>query len=167
MSIVLSGYKAAGKTTVAATLGSKYGFNVVEFDELIRQNHDEKKSIGQIYQELGVKAFRELESFVLNSLEPAEKTVFSTSGGVVLHPANLVALKLLGKIFYLKVAKSELSSRISKIQPLPLVCQNLAEYLTSRDYLYESSADIIIEASDKSVHEITETVYRIWSINGI
>ena len=94
--IVLTGMPGAGKTTIGKILAKKLGKEFVDTDELIVQR--EKKTIPQIFDEVGEKGFRKIESDVVSDLGTVQNSIISTGGGAVLNPINVEILKENGVI---------------------------------------------------------------------
>ena len=61
--LILIGYRATGKSTLAALLAEKLGWDAIDSDVLIEQKAG--KSIARIFAEDGEPAFRDLESDVI------------------------------------------------------------------------------------------------------
>lgn len=88
--VVLVGPPGAGKSTIGRRLGSALNLPVVDSDTLIEQG--EGKSCGEIFSELGEKAFREVEAdYVARAL--ATGGVVSLGGGAVLTESTRALLQ--------------------------------------------------------------------------
>jgi shikimate kinase len=70
--VVLLGFMAAGKTSVAAALAAKSGCKWIDLDELIEAS--EGKNIAQIFEAVGETVFREIETETLK--EVLSKNIF-------------------------------------------------------------------------------------------
>ncbi|TMD59008.1 MAG: AAA family ATPase, partial [Chloroflexi bacterium] len=87
MYVFLTGAPGSGKTSVAPHLAKLLGARAVELDALVEQRA--QRTVAQIFERDGERAFRALERDALASLpEGFTWTVVSTGGGVVLDAAN-------------------------------------------------------------------------------
>ncbi len=87
--ISLVGFMGAGKTTVGRALAAKLGWEFVDLDDLIQAR--DGRTIPQIFQNSGEKAFRELEHQVLGefvSSSRANASVLSLGGGAFIDNTN-------------------------------------------------------------------------------
>ena len=97
--IILTGFMGTGKTTVGKLLAQRLGYRFVDTDELIQAR--QKRSIPEIFTESGEAAFRAMEREIAPELAAQEGLIISTGGGMMLDPANIVALAQKGQIFLL------------------------------------------------------------------
>jgi shikimate kinase len=84
----------AGKTTVGRALADKLGWTFVDLDDLIQAQ--EGRTIAEIFQNSGEKAFRELEGQVLQELvrsSQANASVLSLGGGAFIDNTNQQLLR--------------------------------------------------------------------------
>jgi shikimate kinase len=84
----------AGKTTVGRALADKLGWTFVDLDDLIQAQ--EGRTIAEIFQNSGEKAFRELEGQVLKELvrsSQANASVLSLGGGAFIDNTNQQLLR--------------------------------------------------------------------------
>jgi shikimate kinase len=78
--IIIIGFMAAGKTTVAAALAERLGYGLIDLDQFIEQR--EGRSIQAIIDEEGEKAFREIESEALgDALKTGSPCIIALGGG--------------------------------------------------------------------------------------
>ena len=84
----------AGKTTVGGALASKLGWNFVDLDELIQAR--DGRTIPEIFQNSGEKAFRDLERELLQEFVKSSRTqasVLSLGGGAFIDNTNQQLLR--------------------------------------------------------------------------
>ncbi len=153
--IILCGYKSSGKTTLAKKIAEKTGLHCIDTDDLIAKNNR------KFYLEVGPEVFREIEKEVIKALVGFENCVIATGGGVVLDPENIVLLKKLGKIFYLRVPKEELKRRLLLMETLPGILDPL-DPEGSFERMYESRVDLYEKAADY----IIDSEENIWGLIG-
>lgn len=78
--IVITGFMAAGKTTVAVALARLLNCPVIDLDQFITES--EKRSPQEIIEQDGEAAFREVEtSHLLRALGPGPNPVIALGGG--------------------------------------------------------------------------------------
>ena len=170
MNIILCGYKTCGKTTLAKAYSEAYHCNYLDTDDLMIEAFNAasgyQKTIGDIYHALGEQSFRKFEVEVLQSIKNIKDTIIAIGGGTVLNPKSVAYLKSLGKIIYLNVNKAILENRIMNLKVLPsFIKQNetkdeLKRYLNSRDEIYQSIADYVINVNDQSIDELISMLYQ-------
>jgi shikimate kinase len=146
--IILCGFKSCGKSTLAKKISERTGLHYIDTDELIAKNNR------KFYLEVGPEAFRDIEKKVIQALIGFENCIIATGGGVVLDPENILILKKLGKIFYLRVPKEELKCRLLT-DPLPAILdpenpeESFEKMYHDRKDLYEKIADHIIDSEEQ------------------
>lgn len=120
MSIFLIGYRGSGKTTVGQKLADRLWLPFVDTDASIVRLAG--KSIKEIFQQSGEKAFRDLESQVVREVGLLTDAVVSFGGGALDREENRSALAGTGhKIVYLHCQPGEL---LRRIQSDPLTAAN-------------------------------------------
>ena len=97
---VLVGFMGVGKTTIAAILGKKLAYKILDSDAEIERL--EKTSIAEIFKK-GESFFRDLETKFLLGLQNLENTVLSVGGGIIEREKNLTLLQKIGAIFFLEM----------------------------------------------------------------
>jgi shikimate kinase len=85
---VLTGFMGTGKTTVGRLLAAELGYEFVDTDVLIEEQHG---PIAAIFAEQGEEAFRVVERKVAEELAPRRGLVIAT-GGRMLLDAGIAAL---------------------------------------------------------------------------
>lgn len=167
--IILIGMRGSGKSTVATILSKKLGIPVIDTDQKITQQ--EGMSIKEMTEKHGWKFFREKETAVLNSLNPHEKNILSTGGGMILPEENRNRLKELGTVYYLFVSPEVSAARIKKHDDSRPVLKNglaLSDELTTlfkeREKIYEDAADHIIHTELITPEEVAELVLAYFSL---
>lgn len=146
--IILIGFKSSGKTTLGKKIAEKTGCHFIDADDLIAKNNRE------FYLAVGPIAFREIEKEVIRALAEFQNCIIATGGGVVLDPENVVILKKLGKLIYLKVEKEELKRRLL-VDPLPAILdpdrpeESFEKMYQERKSIYEQAADYRVNAEEQ------------------
>lgn len=89
--ILITGFMAAGKTTVAAALAQRLGCQMLDLDQLIVER--EGRSIAKIIDEEGEARFREIEESALREvLENSVARIIALGGGTWTSARNRAAI---------------------------------------------------------------------------
>ena len=110
--IVLIGFMATGKSSVAHLLAKRLNKRVVSTDSLIEKKS--KKTIPQIFKQDGEIRFRELEIQVVKKVSEMKNIIVDCGGGVVLNKINIDRLKKNGIIILLTAKPEEILKRENK-----------------------------------------------------
>lgn len=150
--LILIGFKSAGKTTLGRLIASKLRRSFIDMDDLF----EEPSRL--LYQKLGERAFRELETSYLKSLSSLQGYVIATGGGTVCDPGNCLVLRQLGTIVHLNIPKEIIRQRIfSSELPAFLEGSNPNEKFES---LYHNRLGIY----KKIAHHNIRTEDELWEV---
>lgn len=163
MNIVLIGMRGSGKTTVAKMLSKKLKKPYIEMDDLVMQKAG--MTTADIVKNHGWEYFRDIESKVVQEIAKQDDTIISCGGGVVTRAENIKALKKNGRLFWLKVSVDTLLKRIGNDQNRPsltgkLPKEDMEETLKVRYDLYKKAADMIIDAENLDVIQVTKKIMQ-------
>ena len=90
--IIITGFMAAGKTTVAAALARRLSRSMIDLDEFIAKS--EGRTAQGIIDEGGEQHFREIESKALrDALETEHVRIIALGGGAWMIPLNRALIK--------------------------------------------------------------------------
>ena len=162
--IILIGFMGCGKSSVGIRLSYQLRRTMIDTDKWIEQR--QKKTISQIFQESGEEAFRQMETECLKELiRTADRQIISVGGGLPMREENHELLKELGRVFYLKVTPETGYERVKNDTTRPLLqvedpMERIRTLMEKRAPVYEACADVILEASDLTLEEITEKIER-------
>ena len=165
--IVLIGYRATGKTTVARVLAERLGWNWIDADVELETRAG--KSIADIFRDSGEQAFRDLESAVIAELVQRERLVIATGGGVVLREQNRQALQQAGQIVWLRARLETILSRLagdaSTAERRPNLtnqggAEEVRQLLEQREPIYRALAQIAVDTDDRNVDDIVSEIVR-------
>lgn len=147
MIVYLVGMPGSGKSTVGAELAARYGVPFIDLDTEIER--EAGVSITQIFGERGEGGFRALEAQALIKASTQDPAVVSCGGGVVLEPANRIALRNSGICVYLDVPIEQLTERVKPADDRPLIRQpgDLERLLEARGPLYREFAAHVVDGS--------------------
>jgi len=122
---------AAGKSTVAAAVGRRLGWQVEDIDERIEAR--EHRTISDIFAQNGERHFRLTERAVLQELLPIRHAVVATGGGTFVDRTNRIAINQNGVSIWLDVSFDTVIERMPKDGRRPLA----TDRATMRD-LYDT-----------------------------
>ncbi len=167
--IILVGYMAVGKTTIARSLAEKINFEVVDLDKMIEC--EVGLSIPEIFERKGELYFRKMEHELFrNTIESEQKLIISTGGGTPCYANNhlLLAKKNVVSI-YLKASLGTILERISSgnnnrpltaNKTLEELQEFVAKHLFERSFYY-NHATFTLSVDHKSVDEITQEIIGV------
>jgi shikimate kinase len=167
MKIFLTGYRAAGKSTVGQILASSLGY---AFSDLDREIERETKSTIQALVELhGWSYFRQMEQKALFSTQSREHMVVSTGGGIILNSANIDFILANGFSVWLQADIDTILSRLNSdpetLSSRPVLTdknliEETKEMIAMRTPLYEKAAHLSIDTAGHSPEEIALIIER-------
>ena len=162
MNIVLFGFMASGKSTIAKILSKKLKMDFAEMDDLIEQ--EAEMTISKIFTEKGEKYFRTMEREVVKGLASRNNIIISTGGGVVLNKNNLDDFKKNGVTISLMVSPEIVLRRTADTNHRPLLnvsdkLKEITNLLKTRKDHYEQ-ADYIIETDKLTPEEVTREIIQ-------
>jgi shikimate dehydrogenase len=151
-SILLTGMRGSGKTTVGKTLAKRLGKEFIDMDEYLEEKYGKK--IRDIVLEDGWDRFRGLESAVCEEISHKRNCIFSSGGGIVLDPANMkyfgndclnILLKADPRILSMRIRtdknRPELSTQPTLIGELGEVWQKRKEkYFRYADFIFDTTS---------------------------
>lgn len=161
--IVIIGFMGAGKTVVAKSLANALKRPFIDIDQLVEESAG--ATVETIFDTLGEARFRELETETIKSIGNIRGAVIATGGGAIVNPENAAILKNGGFVVYLYARPETLFNRISNIPGRPLAAKmkdqaDLEILLSERDPLYRSTAELIIDTSDKTIDMIEHEIFQ-------
>lgn len=164
--VILVGYMASGKSTVAKILAENRGLTALDLDILIEER--EKMSIKNIFKTKGELYFRKVEHSIFKEILNSEGSfVLSTGGGTPCYAQNHLLLQKDGiTSVYLQTALDVLYARLSVLKserPLLNSIQNdelhefIAKHLFERSYFYQHARHTM-KTENHSPNEIAKLI---------
>jgi len=157
MNLVLIGYRATGKTTLARLLAERLGWEWIDADVEIERRAG--KSIARIFAEDGEPAFRNLEAEVIADLCRRERLVLAAGGGAPVRPESRRAMRTCGTVVWLRAQPETIHARMSGDATTTARRPNLTSQggleeivhlLTEREPIYRQSAHLEVDTEGKS-----------------
>ena len=160
-SIVLIGFMGTGKSSVGRRLATNRGWPRLDTDAMIANALGMR--ISEIFEGLGQERFREEESAILETIDPAQPAVIITGGGAILRPENTARLHQLGTVFCLTAELPTLLERLGRRSDRPLLqtenpAATIENLLRERAPLYQEAADFTIDTTGLRHDEVAQRI---------
>ncbi len=169
--LILVGYRASGKTTIAEGVSRYFDCPVIDADEVFKQKH--ACAVGAFIQEYGEPLFRDDETLVLRELLKVSGGILSTGGGVVLREENREMIRnARAPVIWVSASVAETQQRlaldattVSQRPPLAGgdVYSEVEQALADREAYYDEVADVHIATDGETVSAIVDKVVK-WLI---
>lgn len=165
--IFLIGYMGCGKSTVGKKLATRMQYDFIDIDAAIEKMTG--KSVGQIFQDEGEDAFRQLEHSVIVSTCARNNLVVSTGGGAPCFFDNMKLMNQNGITVYLQMHPDSLTKRIRdsktgrpllKNVPDDYLGDYIALHLAQRERFYKEAA-LIIKGESLKIEELHTQIIRL------
>lgn len=165
MNLVLIGYRATGKSSVARVLAQRLGWQWVDADEEIERRAG--KSIARIFAEEGEPAFRELEAQVIAELCARDRIIVAAGGGAPMRAENRQAMKRGGKVVWLQASPQTIFQRMyadpTTADRRPNLTahggmEEIVQLLAKREPIYRETADLIVDTEGKTVEMVVAEI---------
>lgn len=156
MKIVLIGFMGSGKSTLAAELSTRLRLRQYEMDSLICERAG-YESASEFFRIAGESEFRRAESDLCRILGAVKEGIISTGGGAAIDSLNAAELrKNQGRFVYLYAPFDVIAERLSGFKNRPLFSdlQAARSLYDSREKIYRSLADLIVDSSTRTPEEI-------------
>ena len=168
--ILLTGYMASGKTTIALLLSKAAGISYNDLDEIIENKTG--KSVSQIFAEYGEIKFRRLEHQALKEFLDAESSfVLSLGGGTPCYANNHEFLQRDDVVsVYLKASVQELVQRLREHDKhRPLIAgqkhdgleEFVAKHIFDRSWFYHQ-AKHVVQVDGKLPEDIVNEIMSLY-----
>lgn len=157
--VVIVGLMCSGKSTVGHLLAEH--LHIPFFDSDTEIELAVGCTVFEFFSRFGEEAFRENEQNVLASLLRRPTCVIATGGGSILREATRAIIRKYAISIWLKVELDTLVKRVTASHvPRPLLCDRdpyikLSKLMVERYPMYASIADLTIESSNDTSHEVT------------
>lgn len=169
MIIFLIGYMGAGKTSLATKLAARTGFKKIDTDKEIEKQ--EGLSVSEIFAQKGEDYFREKERDFLLTLNPDDKLIVSTGGGLPCFHDNMKLINAKGISFYIRLSAEKLFERLeASKENRPLIknknademLQFIRKHLEQRETFYFGATHTI--NGNRRFSQLCEEVIRTLKI---
>jgi len=167
----LTGFMAAGKSTIGPILSNTLGWDFLDLDKAIEE--EEAMKITEIFEAKGEEYFRKKELNILKAISKRNHLIVALGGGTITNSKNLKLLKETGRLIYLHsspeiayirlVYKRDRPSLLFECEELPTKEQFLEriESLMSARKEYYEQADYFIDTDLDAVGKTVDKLARI------
>ena len=163
--IVLTGFRATGKSTVGRLVAAALGYRFLDTDRELTTRLG--ASIAEVVRRHGWPYFRQAEAALLSELPTRSKVVVATGGGAIEHRAAWQALRKSGFVAWLDADVATITRRIaadymSADQRPALLAdqasmqQETALLVERREPLYAAGSDLRFDTATMLPEEVAE-----------
>jgi shikimate kinase len=156
----LIGYMGSGKTTYGKLLTKSLNLSFIDLDVFIENK--QKKSINQLFEEIGEDGFRKIERVALHEVSELENVIVATGGGTPCYFENMEYMNAHGETIYLRTSVRELRDRLKMSKSKRPLIQSkdlkeleefIADHLEKRERFYLKSK-FILDTDDLNPNNI-------------
>lgn len=162
--LVLTGFRAAGKTAVGQQLARLCGYDFADTDALLLERMG--CSIAEVVKRHGWPYFREQERLLLVEQASRRNTVLATGGGAILHQREWQLLRQQAVVIWLRtdlaatLARLRQDAQTAEQRPCLLhqtddLETETAAVLQEREPLYRAGADVVVDTGNKTLAELS------------
>jgi shikimate kinase len=180
--IILTGFMATGKTTVARALARRMAWPLLDCDAELAMRAG--KPIHEIFRGSGEDSFRALERSLIAEITSDGKRcvqcgnprpmVVATGGGAIVDPQNYSALRRSGLIVCLVARPEIIARRVSSgVKHRPMLeraggslKERIVELMEARAEAY-ARATFTIDTSDRSIEQVVDAILSAMAQHGL
>ncbi|WP_035245355.1 shikimate kinase [Desulfogranum mediterraneum] len=164
-SILLTGFRATGKSVVGALLAERLGFQLVDSDQEICRRRG--MTVAEIVAQSGWEGFRRAEQELLLELCDAERVVLAVGGGAIEHQELWPQLRQSYWVVWLRADVATIVQRMgddhaSSGQRPSLTglgrAEEVAALLTRRTPLYRDGSDLALDTDQSRPAQLVEEI---------
>ena len=163
--VILTGYRATGKSSIGKILADMLGYGFINTDSAIEKRQGE--TIAEMVSRGGWDLFRRKEEDMLLELARSRNKVVATGGGSVMHENVWAKLRKNALVVWLTADVKTICHRLAadsdtEDQRPPLTemgtMNEIGMVLSERQPLYEKSSDLTINTEGKTPDEVAEMI---------
>ena len=167
----LTGFMAAGKSTIGPILANTLGWNFLDLDKAIEE--EEAMKITEIFENKGEEYFRKKELEMLKEISKKNHLIVALGGGTIVNRKNLKLLKETGRLIYLHSSPEIAYKRLVFKRNRPALLFEGVEFPTKEQFLerieslmtarkeYYEQADYLIDTDAEAVGRTVDKLARI------
>lgn len=149
MPLYIVGLPGSGKSAVGRILKEDFGYDVVDFDEILKI--ETGKSFNDIIRNNGLQTIKSLEGKFLKRFKKFEEKIVVTLGTI----SNLELFN--GKIIYIKIPKEKFVKRLKKINK-KYSDKELDIIFEEMHSIFSQKADLVISSENKTKFDISKII---------
>jgi shikimate kinase len=158
--IVLTGFRATGKTAAGRQLADRLGYTFVDLDSLMET--EAGGPLPQLIAERGEAGARELEIRMVERVAVQKRCVIATGGRTIVNPRNLRVLKQSGVVVALTADPETILSRMGSGTDDPRLCGGPTrlqiEQLLAEGRDAYAQADATVDTSARTIDEVVDCI---------
>jgi shikimate kinase len=167
--IILTGYRATGKSLVGRQLGARLAWEFVDMDRVIETRQG--CTIREMVAAHGWPFFRQLERALLRDLAGRRNLVIATGGGAIMHQEEWCLLKESGLVIWLTADRPTICRRLAGDdrtgeQRPALTDQGLEAEIDSvlrqREPMYREGSHLVVDTCGRTPEAIVEIIIDRW-----
>ncbi|MBU0673864.1 MAG: shikimate kinase [Proteobacteria bacterium] len=161
--IILTGYRATGKSSIGRVLARRLGVDFFDTDAMLVERYGEIRDVVAAH---GWPFFRAKEEALLTDLIALSEGVIATGGGAILHEETWGKLAGTGFVVWLTASVATICRRLAE-DPVSggqrpsltgrAIEEEVKEVLAQREPLYRRGSDLAVP-SELMVTEVTDLV---------
>ncbi|MDH4319987.1 MAG: shikimate kinase [Desulfobulbaceae bacterium] len=173
LKIILTGYRACGKSLVGRLLAERLGIDFLDMDKEIEAR--EGCTISAMVAAHGWPYFRERERGLLAELVGRDRLVVATGGGAIMHAEVWQQLKETGLVVWLRADTATIAARLNADEATngqrpsltgDSITREIAAVLAERIPMYQKGSHLTVDTSYRSPEEIVEQIATAWAMHG-
>jgi len=166
----LTGFMAAGKSTIGPILANTLGWEFYDLDKEVEKKEGTK--ITELFNRRGEEYFRKSETEILRKLSGRNEVIISLGGGAIASDENFRIIKSSGKIIYLKSSPEIVYKRLRFKRDRPAFIfegdelpskeeflQRINDLLEARKKYYEQ-CDFIVDTDTQKVGKTVDIIAK-------
>lgn len=151
-----------GKTTVGRRVAEMLNIPFFDIDQMIERQSG--SSVAQLFNQIGERGFRQLESEVIETLSSQEQAVIATGGGALINPKNRKILEREALLVCLTARTETVLERLKDDLARPLVAgddrsRKVERLMQERQAVY-SLCPIQVVTDGKTIAQVAEEVVQ-------
>lgn len=169
--LILIGYRATGKSSLAIGLAQRLDFKAIDSDPLIEERA--QKSIARIFSEEGESVFRDWEEqIILEILNSKDSLVLATGGGAPLRKTSRQKMREAGCVIWLQATVETIFERmfsdLSTEKRRPALTDlspkvEIENVLQQRSHIYKETAHYSVQTDQRPLSELIDEILLLYT----
>ena len=165
--VILTGFRATGKSSVGKILAKRLGFAFFDMDKTIETQQG--ATIAEMVARGGWELFRSKEKELLQELAVKQNVVIATGGGAVMHEEAWAKLRDNGLSVWLTASPEVICKRLAEDSITDDQRPSLTDrgtmneitmILKERQELYRQGSDLSLSTEGRTPVELAEIIYQ-------